>query len=157
MSKVLRFTLFTLLGLVVLGSIASAGYFYREYRLVVGDTQKAEEIQHTRILATIAKFMQLPEEKPSIVTITDRDKLQNQEFFQKAENGDKIIIYETAKRVLLYRPSTRKVIDVAPLVYNQDNVSGATTEAPPLDLIVSPPASPTAEFFQDPNASPSGY
>lgn len=86
--------------------------------MVISDTQKIEAMQHDAILATIRTVMELPSEKPSIVTITDREKLQNQTFFQKAENGDKIIIYEDAKRVILYRPKTKKIVDVAPLVFN---------------------------------------
>ena len=45
-------------------------------------------------------------------------EITDQEFFQKAMNGDKIIVYELARRIILYRPGTGKVIDIVPLAYN---------------------------------------
>jgi hypothetical protein len=86
------------------------------------------------MIATIGKVMMLPDEKPTIISVTDRDKLQNQEFFKKALNGDKIIIYEGIRRIILYRPSTGLIVDVAPLVYT----------TPP------PSASPSAAILQTP-------
>ena len=149
----LRIIVFTFVGLVVVGSLATAGYFYRQYRLIVNNTQRAEEIQNQQILSTIKKVMDLPTEKPSIVTITDREKLQDQVFFQKAQNGDKIIVYEAARRIILYRPSTARIIDVAPLVYNNSptNQSNAASVVQTENLLPSPPientpgASPSAE------------
>lgn len=109
------------IALLILISVAGAGvsyYWYNRYQTVVTSPQagSAEEIQ--AIVKKLSAFMDLPDETPSIVTVTDREKLQNQEFFKKAANGDKIIIYEASRRVILYRPSTNRVIDVAPLVFN---------------------------------------
>lgn len=129
-------------------SVGAAVYFYRQYRLVAGDSGKAEEMQTQAMLAKIASVMDLPGEKPTIVTITDREKLQSQEFFKKAQNGDKIIIYEAARRVILYRPGTGRVVDVAPLVFNTPGAAGVG--APELPVEVNPieqpgrsPVSPT--------------
>ena len=53
--------------------------------------------------------------EPTLVTVQDVTKLQDQEFFEKAQNGDKVLIYEQAKKAYLYRPSTNRVINVAPV------------------------------------------
>jgi len=127
-------------------SVVGAYYFYRQYRMVVGDSKMAEEVQTKMILDKIASVMDLPPEKPTIVTVTDREKLQNQDFFKKALNGDKIIIYETAKRVILYRPSTGRVVDVAPLVFNN----------PELPVIALPTLTITPTITPTIPASPSG-
>ncbi len=157
MNKTVRIVLFLVIGVVVLGSILAAGYFYRQYRAVVGDTARAEEIQNEQMLATIGQGMELPPEKPAIVTITDREKLQSQAFFQKALNGDKIIIYEAAKRVYLYRPSTKKVIDVAPLVFNDSQGTQNTTDVFNQAILPQPTAATSAagQRNEAPASSPS--
>lgn len=100
---------------ITLVSFASAAYFYRQYRFVIQGQNRVEEIQKQAILAIIGKVIDLPQETPTIVTVTDAEKLPDQVFFENAINGDKIIIYEGAKRVFLYRPTSQKVIDVATL------------------------------------------
>jgi hypothetical protein len=55
------------------------------------------------------------EESPIIATVSDKDQLQGQPFFENAENGDQVVIFPSSMRAVLYRPSTRQVVDVAPL------------------------------------------
>jgi hypothetical protein len=50
-----------------------------------------------------------------VATVSDASKLQSQQFFAKAQNGDKVLIFTNAKRAVLYRPSTNKVIEYAPV------------------------------------------
>ncbi len=57
----------------------------------------------------------LPEENPTIATVTDKEKLSGQAFFQKAENGDKVIIYRQSGKAILYRPGIKKIVDVVTL------------------------------------------
>ncbi|MBI5357887.1 hypothetical protein HZB74_03515 [Candidatus Saccharibacteria bacterium] len=54
-------------------------------------------------------------EEPTIATVQDVSKLQNQAFFKNAQNGDKVLIYSQAKKAILYRPSTDKIIEVGPV------------------------------------------
>ena len=61
--------------------------------------------------------MELPtDETPTIATIADKDKLKDQPFFSKAENGDKILAFNKAMLAILYRPSVNKIINVAPII-----------------------------------------
>jgi|688.fasta_scaffold00232_92 hypothetical protein len=62
--------------------------------------------------AKISKLMLLPNEKPVFATVTDKTKLQDQEFFKKAENGDEVLMFPENKKVILYRPSINRIIDV---------------------------------------------
>jgi hypothetical protein len=59
--------------------------------------------------------MVLPDEQPTLASVTDKSKLSDQPFFQKAENGDKILIFVQSRKAILYRPSIKKIIDVAPI------------------------------------------
>lgn len=74
----------------------------------------------------VQKQIPLPKnEEPMIATVDDKTKLQEQEFFQQAENGDKVLMYKQAKKAFLYRPSTDTVIAEAPLEYDDPNASAS--------------------------------
>lgn len=60
------------------------------------------------------------DETPSIAEIKDVTKLSDQPFYAIAQNGDKVLVYQKAGKALLYRPSTKKVIEYTPVnVSNQ--------------------------------------
>jgi hypothetical protein len=64
----------------------------------------------------VGKLVDLPEgETPTIATVSDLEPLKDQAFFKDAEIGDKVLIFGTSKKAILYRPSANKVIAVAPL------------------------------------------
>lgn len=110
-----------LLILVSAGGAGASYYWYTKYQKIVANPTSGSAEEVKILVKKLSAFMELPAETPSVVTITDRAKLQNQEFFKKAQNGDKIIVYQQAKRIFLYRPSTKRIIDVAPLVFNDQN------------------------------------
>lgn len=63
----------------------------------------------------ISKHIVLPkDEQPALLTITDKNKLATP-FLKQAENGDKMLVYQTAKKVILYRPSIDRIIDSGPV------------------------------------------
>lgn len=91
-------------------------------------TSQATDAEVADITAQVGKLMELPEDKATIATVTDAEKLRNQPFFAKSQNDDKVLIFTTAKKAILYRPSTHKIIDVAPItIGNKD--PGATESA----------------------------
>ncbi len=69
-----------------------------------------------RIVAErVGRHYTLPrDETPALATVTDKQSLQTK-FLQQANNGDKILIYQKAKRVIIYRPDTDRIIDVGPV------------------------------------------
>lgn len=97
-------------------SVGIAGYFYYQYHnsAQVKDTEEIAELTKT-----IGKFMELPgDETPTLATVTDREKLADQPFFRKSENGDKVLIYTNSGRAILYRPSAKKIVDVTTINVN---------------------------------------
>jgi hypothetical protein len=122
---------------VVLVGLGAAGYFFIQYQ----NTQKelSDLKNNPKALATnetkklvedVGKLVELPNENPTIATVTDSKKLNTQAFFSKSVNGDKVLIYTEAKKAILYRPSTNKIIEVAPvnLGNQKEEVAGTATE-----------------------------
>lgn len=75
------------------------------------DSAKQTELQ--KITSSVGKTIKLPAETPTLATVTNVQELKNQEFFKDAQNGDKVLIYTKSGRALLYRPSTKQVIEYA--------------------------------------------
>jgi hypothetical protein len=90
----------------------------------------AEEVK--RITREISRTFQLPTgETPTLATVTDATKVRAQAFFHDAQNGDKVLLYSKAGQAILYRPSTKKIIAVAPVNLNGSGSSnsGGTTSS----------------------------
>lgn len=74
------------------------------------------------VTSLVSKHMVLPkDETPALVTVTDPSKLTT-EFLKGTEVGDKVLIYQTNEKAIIYRPSLDRIIDVGPVVI--DDVTG---------------------------------
>jgi hypothetical protein len=114
--------------------IAPSIYFYLKYDQSQKLLQNQPEVRNQKLVGIVAKLIELPKnETPTIATVSDKTKLEKNSFYNNAENGDKVLIYSKARKAILYRPSTNKIIDVAPI-----NLNTATAESSPT---VSPASS----------------
>lgn len=82
--------------------------------------QKVTEDETRALLEKVGQLIELPNEQPTIATVTDPSSLKDQAFFANAQVDDRVLIYSTAKKAYLYRPSTNKVIEVAPVNLEDD-------------------------------------
>lgn len=88
------------------------------------------------VVEEVSQVVLLPtDETPTFATVSDVTKLSDQEFFNNAQNGDVVLIYENAKKAYLYRPSSRQLIEIGPVNPAPDggDVAGAEisdTDAP---------------------------
>jgi hypothetical protein len=106
--------------LILVISVGTSIYYYRQYNALRADPNLEAQRETARLVLAVGKFMELPaDETPTVATIQDKDKLKDQPFFAKAENGDKLLAYTKAMKAILYRPSTNKIIEVAPIYINQ--------------------------------------
>lgn len=96
--------------------LSAGGYFaYSKYQ-TLKDPVKAAKEEVRDVVNKVGKLMELPkDEEPTVATVSDVNKLKDQAFFKLAKNGDKVLIYTKTKKAILYRPSTNKIIDVAPV------------------------------------------
>lgn len=103
-------------GIILFSAAASAWYFYREYRLL------PEEIEARNIRTVtekIKKIVDIPtEEDPLFFTIDDLKRFSGQNFFDRAEVGDQVLVYRNAGRAFLYRPSKGKLVDISSVNIN---------------------------------------
>lgn len=120
----------SIIGFIVLvivgGSLAASGYFYKQYEKIKKNPNIVAQEESKNLANKVSQLMVLPtDEDPSIATVVDKDKLKDQPFFKNSAKDDKILIYTKAKKAILYRPSTHKIIEFAPLAIG-DNQSDST-------------------------------
>lgn len=100
--------------------VAAAGItgtilYYNQYQSLKNNPTVAAQQETDKLVSDIGKLMVLPTgETPTVATVTDITKLTDQSFFKDAQNGDKLLAYTIAKKAILYRPSSNKIINIAP-------------------------------------------
>lgn len=100
----------------VLASLFILIYFISWYQAIMADPNKAIEREIRFLTLKIGRTMELPSgEQPSLATVSDKNKLKGQDFFSRARNGDKLLIYSKARKAILYRPLEGKIIEVTNL------------------------------------------
>ena len=123
--------------LIILLIAAGAGgtyYFFTKYKDAKFALDNPEVIALNEVKAITDKLGQLIElpsdEEPSVATVLDKEKLMDQAFFAKSENGDKVVIYTKASKAILYRESINKIIEVAPITITQPETSSSPAPTP---------------------------
>ena len=91
------------------------------------------------------------DEKPTVATITDIEKVKDQPFFKNAKNGDRVLIFTNAKKAILYRPTEKRIIEVGAVNINQASPTPAGEPTPEGE---TPAASATPEVTSTPEIQP---
>jgi hypothetical protein len=119
--------------LPILLLLAVVGYlFWQNQQLKQGQTTA----DVGAVVEKVGKLIELPQgETPTVANVTDVQKLRNQPFFARAQNGDQVLIYSKAGKAILYRPFTNKVIEIAP-ISSETSLSGQGTNPLPTRKIV---------------------
>lgn len=108
-------------GLAILIAIIPTIYFYAQNKNTENKLSNLQQKSQTSddlnvVIGQIGKLVILPTgEQPTLATVSDITKLKGQTFFTNAANGDRILVYPKAKKVILYRPSLNKIVEMAPL------------------------------------------
>lgn len=108
---------------VLLGSLL--GFFFGQYLLNWSKYAFQTNYQpgDTEVMQDLAKIMVLPNETPTISTVMDATNLQTQPFFNQVQQGDKIILFTNHQKVILYRPSSKQIVEVLPTTVNAESFS----------------------------------
>ncbi len=116
---------------VLIFAAAPSYYFFTKYQksqmLLKNPTEAAAE-EARALVVLVGRVIELPSgEVPTLATVSDKEKLADQPFFAKAENGDKVLIYTQARKAILYRSATNKIIEVSTV--NLGDAAGASPSA----------------------------
>jgi C4-dicarboxylate transporter len=110
------------MAIVIIG-VAAGVFFWSQRKDNPGDLLMNMTDDQSEVVKQVQRLMELPDETPSVVTVMDKTKLPEQAFFAKAENGDKVLLYTSTEKAILYRPSSKKLIEVMPMILNDDSTS----------------------------------
>lgn len=114
-----------------------AGYFGWQFFSIKSNPQaqatKDNKEVADRIKTQVKTFFAAPDEEPTVARVENKDSLADQTFFDKAQNGDYVVIYEKAKFAILYREQDRKLINAGPV-----NTDPADSTAPTGQSVQSP-------------------
>ncbi len=114
--------------LVAVVAIACAGFFYYQWHLLKQDPQAVAQQETASLVAKVGRLVVLPaEETPTVATVSDVEALKDQPFFASAQVGDKVLIYTTAKKAILYSVTLNKILEVAPLNIGSSTKTPATS------------------------------
>ena len=92
---------------VLVSTVATNVVLLIRYRTAVSNnplTQQAE------VEAAVQAAVIVPDGKPIISTVADASKLANPALAEVVKNGDKLLIYGDAHRLIIYRPSVNRVV-----------------------------------------------
>jgi hypothetical protein len=128
-----------ILFVALLATGGAAAYLYLQVQELQVDPQvKAQESIDT-LIADVGKLIVLPQDElPTVATVSDIELLRDQPFFARGSNGDKVLIYTTAGKAILYSPVSRKIVEVAPINLGRNEINPqepvveeTVTEEPP--------------------------
>jgi hypothetical protein len=97
------------LSLLLVITLGVCGYLYFAYQKAVSKNPAEEK---RRIITQVSKLVVLPQEDPTIATVRDGQKLASKLLSKKTDKGDRLLIYNKARRIVVYRPAIGKVVDM---------------------------------------------
>lgn len=98
-------------------------------------TAQNPENEAERVIKQVGRIYLLPDEVPTLATVSDKNQLIDKIFFKNSENGDKVLIYKTTGIAILYRPSIGKIINVGPVSLKDDQTEVNTQKEEELNEV----------------------
>ncbi len=109
--------------IIILGLILFLGVFlfslaYLNYKKTIESVFESEEFKTWQQYKAISEKASLASgadslEQPSFVSIANVDELRKENsFFEVAQNGDMLLIYNISGKAVLYRPQTDEIISI---------------------------------------------
>lgn len=110
-SKLNEFSKPIILGAIIL--VLAASYLIGKYQNREDQTSYSQG-EVAALVEKIDKIAVLPQgEEPTVATVTDIESLKENPFFENAKEGDKVLIYNRAKKAYLYDPMANKIVEIS--------------------------------------------
>ena len=136
--------------LLLFGTIIGSGvgfYFYSKYKnteKVLSASKSLVSENPDELLAKVGKLIKLPAgEIPQIAIISDLSPLKNNAFFSNAKVGDRLLIFNNAKKAILYDPVENKIVEVGPLIIPTPTAATSSASITPPGRIIFRGVTPT--------------
>lgn len=101
--------------IIIIVLVIASAFMFMQYRSAQNKLAGPAK-DNEKYTKRLSKMILLPKnETPTIATVKDVTKLKDQTFFVDAQNGDKLFVFNKAKKAFLYRPSTNMIINVQPV------------------------------------------
>jgi hypothetical protein len=115
-----------IVGGVIVLLLVVIGILTWKYQQVSKNPDNAAKKTSARVVDKVSGLYIVPTgEEPTVAQIQDKNKLDNQEFFKSAKNGDYLLIYQKARVALVYREDVNKLVNVGPV-----NIGADESETP---------------------------
>jgi hypothetical protein len=117
---------------IVITILVPGVYIYTTYFNSSFELKTNKDNNFSATLEKVRGLIDLPaDETPRIATISDKEKLKDQAFFNSSQVGDQVLLYYKAKKAILYRPATNKIVEVAP-IFDESAQSTASGDLNPV-------------------------
>jgi hypothetical protein len=104
--------------IIILLIISFSLYFYYKQNTIEYGFNNQIQKENIELFAKISRLYLVPDEEPTIATVSNPELLKDQSFFTLSEKGDKVFIFIKAGRAVLYRPSIDKIIEIVTVKNN---------------------------------------
>ncbi len=104
-----------LLVLLLIIAMGAAGYFYWQWSVLKSNPAISGAEDVAALVKEVGKIMLLPDELPTVATVTDPAALVDQPFFANAQVGYKVLVFPIAKKAVLYDPTNKRIIELGPV------------------------------------------
>ncbi len=138
-----------LLAVLLAVVIAGAGgtyYFYSQYQEAkrqLKEVSSTGQNQVQEMVGEVGKLMELPtDETPTLATIKNTENFTEHPFLSKGQADDKLLIYPQSKMVIMYRPSSKKIVAVGTVNIQQTEEGASPTPETTPEPTPTPEASP---------------
>ena len=96
--------------LVIVGGL---GFYFSNNNKQPSSNAPLTVQESAKVIEAVGKLIELPAgEEPILATVTDVALLPKDPFYDKAKNGDRVLVYKGSKMAILYRPGPNKIIKV---------------------------------------------
>ncbi len=123
--------IFSALFILLLAGIGVIFYMYSQINTLKKNPEQKQKSEVAEVLEKVGKLTVLPEdEEPTIATVTNLEKLKDQVFFANAQIGDKVLIYASSRKAILYNPSLDKIIEISSINLGKETPTSVATSTP---------------------------
>lgn len=114
-----------IVGVVLVIAVLATFIILRQIKINSGanEQEAAQGVQDQ-----VAKIMIIPDENALVSDIENSDQVKSQPFFANVQDGDKVLVFAGAAKIVIYRPSTNQIVNAGPIVDDTASIDEETAQ-----------------------------